>query len=59
MFTSSISPESLQSLAGGKDPICGKDLLPSTAASSAVKDGKTLYFCSTECKTKFDAAPAK
>ena len=59
MFTSSISPESLQSLVGGKDPICGKDLLPSTAASSVVKDGKTLYFCSAECKTKFDAAPAK
>ncbi len=59
MFTSSISPESLQSLVGGKDPICGKDLLPNTAATSVVKDGKTIYFCSGECKAKFEAKAAK
>ncbi len=59
MFTSSISPESLQSLIGGKDPVCGKDLTPTTAATSLVKDGKTIYFCSGECKTKFEAKPAK
>jgi len=59
MFTSSISPESLQSLIGGKDPVCGKDLTPTTAETSIVRDGKTIYFCSGECKTKFKAKPAK
>ncbi len=59
MFTSSISPESLQSLIGGKDPICGKDLKSNTAAASIVREGKTIYFCSGECKTKFEAKPAK
>jgi Cu+-exporting ATPase len=55
MFTSSISPESLQSLLGGKDPVCGKDLQPTTAATSIVREGKTIYFCSGACKTKFEA----
>ena len=59
MFTSSISLESLQSLAGGKDPICGKQLTPTTAAASIVREGKTIYFCSRECKTKFEAKPAE
>ena len=59
MFSSSISPESLQSLIGGKDPVCGKDLKSNTAAASIVQEGKTLYFCSSECKTKFEAKAAK
>jgi YHS domain-containing protein len=59
MFTSSISIEGLQSLLGGKDPVCGKELQPSTAASSVDKEGKTFYFCSSECRSKFDAAPEK
>jgi len=59
MFTSSISPESLQSLIGGKDPVCGKALTATTAATSIVKEGKTIYFCSTECKTKFETKAAK
>ncbi len=59
MFTSSMSPESLQSLIGGKDPVCGKQLQASTAATSIVKEGKTIYFCSGECKSKFEAEPAK
>lgn len=59
MFTSSISIEGLQSLLGGKDPVCGKELQPSTAASTTEKEGKTLYFCSSECRTKFDAEPDK
>lgn len=59
MFTSSISMEGLQSLLGGKDPVCGKELQPSTAASTVTREGKTLYFCSPECRSKFDAAPEK
>ena len=59
MCTSSISVEGLQSLLGGKDPVCGKELQPNTAASSFNREGKTLYFCSAECGTKFDAQPEK
>jgi Cu+-exporting ATPase len=59
MFTSSISVEGLQSLLGGKDPVCGKDLQPNTAASSVNREGKTLYFCSAECRAKFEAQPEK
>lgn len=59
MFTSSINVEGLQALLGGKDPVCGKELQPSTAASTVNRDGKTLHFCSAECRTKFDQDPAK
>jgi Cu+-exporting ATPase len=59
MFTSSINVEGLQALLGGKDPVCGKDLLPNTAASSINREGTTLYFCSEACRTAFDAEPEK
>lgn len=59
MFTSSINVEGLQALLGGKDPVCGKDLQPNTAASSINREGKTLYFCSDGCRAAFDAAPEK
>jgi Cu+-exporting ATPase len=59
MFTSSISVEGLQALLGGKDPVCGKDLQPNTAASSVIRENKTFYFCSDGCRVKFDAEPEK
>jgi Cu+-exporting ATPase len=59
MFTSSISVEGLQSILGGKDPVCGKELQPTTAASTLNREGKTFYFCSPECRTAFDAEPEK
>jgi Cu+-exporting ATPase len=59
MFTSGISVEGLQSMLGGKDPVCGKDLQPNTATSSLVREGKTFYFCSTDCRAKFDDDPEK
>lgn len=59
MFTSSINVEGLQALLGGKDPVCGKELQPNSAASSINREGKTLYFCSDACRTTFDAAPEK
>ncbi len=57
MFTSSINVEGLQALLGGKDPVCGKDLQPNTAATSVNREGKTFYFCSDNCRAKFDAEP--
>ncbi|MEO6197936.1 MAG: YHS domain-containing protein [Dehalococcoidia bacterium] len=59
MFTSSINVEGLQALIGGKDPVCGKDVQSSTAAATINRDNKTFHFCSTECKSTFDADPGK
>ncbi len=40
-----------------KDVVCGMQVDPKTAAGSSQYDGKTYYFCSTGCKTRFDANP--
>ena len=41
------------------DPVCGMSIDPTTAAGSSDYRGKTYYFCSAGCKTKFDAAPER
>ena len=41
------------------DPVCGMKVDPSTARHKAEHEGKTFYFCSEGCHTKFDADPAK
>ncbi|MDZ4857616.1 MAG: heavy metal translocating P-type ATPase [Candidatus Hydrogenedentes bacterium] len=40
-----------------RDPVCGMAVDPSTAKHTHVHDGKTYYFCSGSCKTKFMASP--
>jgi P-type Cu+ transporter len=42
-----------------KDPICGMDVQPESAAGSHVHDGETYYFCSTHCLETFRADPDK
>ena len=42
-----------------RDVICGMQVDPATAAGKSEYNGKTYYFCSTSCKTKFDADPAR
>ena len=42
-----------------KDPICGMDVEPGSAAGSHVHDGQTYYFCSAHCLAEFRANPAK
>ena len=42
-----------------KDPICGMDVTPQTAAGKSEHNGQTYYFCSMGCKNAFDAAPEK
>jgi Cu+-exporting ATPase len=37
---------------------CGMQVDPAKAAGTSVHAGKTYYFCSKACKTKFDANPA-
>ena len=40
-----------------KDPVCGMDVERDEAAGQTDFQGKTYYFCSTECKEKFDKSP--
>ncbi|MBY0508652.1 MAG: cadmium-translocating P-type ATPase [Rhodospirillaceae bacterium] len=40
-----------------KDPVCGMDVHPSTAAHTSSHAGQDYFFCSGGCKTKFDANP--
>lgn len=42
-----------------RDVVCGMQIDKSKGAGSSEYNGKAYYFCSTSCKTKFDADPAK
>ena len=39
------------------DPVCGMNVNDERAEHSRY-EGETLYFCSKECKDKFEAQPA-
>ena len=38
------------------DPVCGMTV-QTTGAKSAVHDGHVYYFCSQDCRAKFEATP--
>lgn len=42
-----------------KDPVCGMSVDPKNAAAAAVRGGSTYYFCSTDCRDKFEQEPDK
>ena len=42
-----------------KDPVCGMDIDPATAAGTSEYKGQTYYFCSLGCKKAFDQEPEK
>jgi Cu+-exporting ATPase len=42
-----------------KDPVCGMDIDPATAATSEEYEGKTYYFCSENCHRQFVATPER
>jgi YHS domain-containing protein len=42
-----------------KDVVCGMQVDPNKAAGTSVYGGKTYYFCSKACKTKFDSNPTQ
>jgi len=42
-----------------KDPVCGMEVDPKTAAGKTEYKGKTYYFCSPGCKRDFDKDPEK
>jgi heavy metal translocating P-type ATPase len=41
-----------------KDPVCGMEVDPATSGFVTEHDGERFYFCSGQCKAKFDANPA-
>ncbi len=42
-----------------RDPVCGMDIDPATAAAKSEYKGQTYYFCAPGCKKAFDANPEK
>jgi YHS domain-containing protein len=40
-----------------KDPVCGMEVSPKTAAATAGYAGKTYYFCAPGCRDKFQSQP--
>ena len=42
-----------------KDPVCGMEIDPKTAAGKSDYKGVTYYFCSQGCKSAFDKEPQK
>lgn len=41
------------------DPVCGMTIDSASAAGESRYDGQTHYFCSAECKRRFDNEPAR
>ena len=41
------------------DPVCGMTVNENSAPAKATYQNQTYYFCSTECKTKFERDPQK
>jgi YHS domain-containing protein len=39
------------------DPVCGMQIDTSQAPAQSQYQGQTFYFCSVECKKRFDANP--
>lgn len=42
-----------------KDPVCGMDVNESQAKAKTERQGRTYYFCSTDCKQKFEKNPER
>lgn len=42
-----------------KDPVCGMQMEPDNIASETNYEGKSYYFCSDDCRKKWDADPGR
>lgn len=40
-----------------RDPVCGMSVDPANAPAESTYAGHTYYFCSENCRTRFDANP--
>lgn len=56
MKLAAVSARQQQKVAAPKDPVCGMDVDPAKALKVEYR-GKTYYFCSESCKTKFQKDP--
>ena len=43
----------------GIDPVCKMEVNPASAEAQSEYEGQSFYFCSAECKRKFDADPQR
>lgn len=43
----------------GLDPVCRMEVNPASAEAQSEWGGQAFYFCSEECKLKFDANPER
>jgi len=39
------------------DPVCGMEVDPAQSAGHSEYEDRVYYFCSTDCKKRFDLAP--
>lgn len=39
------------------DPVCGMAVSPTASSAASVHQGRTYYFCSRNCREKFEADP--
>ena len=51
--------EEKKEMATVKDPVCGMEIDPATAAAHEEYEGNTYHFCSHDCHAKFNADPAQ
>ena len=42
-----------------KDPVCGMQVVETSAPATSEYKGKTYYFCSPSCKTVFEKNPER
>jgi P-type Cu+ transporter len=49
----------MQNTTATKDPVCGMDVDPATAAGQSDYKDRTYSFCSKSCKAKFDTDPQR
>jgi len=42
-----------------KDPVCGMEVKPDTAAGQTEHQGQMYYFCGSTCKERFDLNPER
>jgi Cu+-exporting ATPase len=50
---------SVEEDAMGLDPVCRMEVNSMSAEAQSEWGGQTFYFCSEQCKRKFDAAPER
>jgi YHS domain-containing protein len=53
------SPEFLMTDRVEIDPVCGMEVDPASAAGYSEYEDKIYYFCSNECKRRFELGPTE